>query len=442
MYKFSENIQRGILYLFKNDEWFYTQIMNLVKPEYFEFPCHANIFSIVKAHHEKYAKIPKDDFIIEQARNNYVSPNHPLSDYTDELEYINRIDSSMLNDREYFVDIIEAFARKESAKEAIKKGIVLLNEGRIDEIEPLIRKAISISRIVDNGQTYFNDYQGRWERLSKSAGEDKYKTLLPGLNKSLDGGLGVKELAMVIAPPGVGKSLFLVNQAVTSLMENRKVLYVSLEMSEDKIAQRFDSVITMLPQLKLKSPASIPEVKRRMDRFQAKFDSSKLIIKEFPCSQLNANGLRAYLSQLHQAEDFVPDVICIDYLELMRPTKEIQHEYQAQQRIADELRGLAMEYKCLIWTATQTNRQGRSVRIITDLELGDCYGKIRPCDFAVSLNQTEEEYEGGTMRVYVVKSRNGRPRFTINAEIDYSNLTIMEGDEISITDISLSEVSG
>jgi replicative DNA helicase len=134
--------------------------------------------------------------------------------------------------------------------------------------------------------------------------------------------------------------------------------------------------------------------------------------------------------QLRNYEEFVPDVIVIDYLELLRPTRENQHEYQAQQRIAEELRGLAMEQNILLWTATQTNRMGRAVKIITDSELGDSYGKIRTCDFAISLNQNEEEFDSGTMRAYVVKSRNGRPRFTVPMTIDYNILRMAEGEEL------------
>lgn len=89
-----------------------------------------------------------------------------------------------------------------------------------------------------------------------------------------------------------------------------------------------------------------------------------------------------------------------------------------------------MEYGLLTWTATQTNRQGRMVKIITDAELGDSYGKIRTCDFAMSLNQSEEEFDEGKMRAYVIKSRNGRPRFTVPMEVDYGTLRMSEGDEV------------
>ena len=85
-----------------------------------------------------------------------------------------------------------------------------------------------------------------------------------------------------------------------------------------------------------------------------------------------------------------------------------------------------MEYNFLVWTATQTNRQGRMVKVITDAELGDSYGKIRTCDFAISLNQSEEEFDDGRMRAYVMKSRNGRPRFIVPMEVDYNVLRMSE----------------
>lgn len=433
MYQFSENIQRGVLYLLKSDKDFYLQIVNLVQPSYFEFPVHGRIFSVVRDYYEKYKKLPTDDFIEQEIRETK-SERESLHDYTDELQYINKLDTSALDGQEYYLDLIETFAKREAMKEAIKESLILIKEDRMEETEQLVRKALTVSRSVDVGQKYFSDFSERWDRTYNSEEQDKYKTLLPSLNRSLEGGLGSKELAMVIAPPGVGKSLWLVNQAIQSMMEGRKVLYVSLEMSEDKIAQRFDSVTTLIPQVQLKSPSAQLKVAERLSIFQNNFPNSRLVIKEFPTGTANVNSLRALMVQLHNYEDFIPDVIIVDYLELLRPVRDNQHEYQAQQRIAEELRGLAMETNVLLWTATQTNRQGRSVKIITDAELGDSYGKIRTCDFAVSLNQSEQEFDEGRMRAYVVKSRNGRPRFTVPMNIDYNILRMSEGEEAGAED--------
>jgi replicative DNA helicase len=433
MYQFSENIQRGILYLLKSDKDFYLQIVNLVQPDYFEFPAHGKIYSAVRDYYEKYKKLPNDDFI-EQELKVRKSEKESLHDFTDELDYINRLDTSAMDGEDYYLDLIEGFAKREAMKDAIKQSLVLIKEDRMDETEALVRKALTVSRTVDVGQQYFSDINDRWDRTFNAEEADKYKTLLPSLNRSLEGGLGNKELAMVIAPPGVGKSLWLVNQAVQSMIEGRKVLYVSLEMSEDKIAQRFDSVTTLIPQSQLKDPSAQLKVDERLSIFRTNFPDSRLVIKEFPTGTANVNSLRALLVQLKNYEDFTPDVIIIDYLELLRPVRENQHEYQAQQRIAEELRGLAMETKVLLWTATQTNRQGRAVKVITDAELGDSYGKIRTCDFAVSLNQSEEEFDNGTMRAYVVKSRNGRPRFTVPMTIDYNILRMAEGEALDEED--------
>ena len=209
-------------------------------------------------------------------------------------------------------------------------------------------------------------------------------------------------------------------------MQNKKVLYISLEMSEDKIAARFDSVMTLISQKKLKN--SLGLLQKRLGLFNEKFPEGQLVIKEFPTGLATINDIRSLLVQLHNYEDFLPDIILVDYLELLRPSRETLAEYQAQQRISEELRGLAVESNVLVWTATQTNRQGRAVKLITDSELADAYGKIRTCDFAVSLNQSEEEFDDGQMRCYVMKSRNGKQRFVVPVSVDYNTLTMSESD--------------
>tara|TARA_R110002051_G_scaffold221410_1_gene285029 strand:- start:12942 stop:14225 length:1284 start_codon:yes stop_codon:yes gene_type:complete len=422
-YSFAESIQRGILYLLKSDKDFYNQIINLVQPDYFEYPAHANIYTAVRDYHEKYHKLPTDDFIVQEVKKKKAE-SEALSDYTDELFRINNLDLSSTDNPDYFLDLIESFAKQEAMKQAILDCVVLVKEGRVEETEGVVRKALTVSRDVDTGQDYFTDVTDRWRRMLDTSKKVKYRTFLPALNNALEGGLGSKELSMVVAPPGVGKSLFLVNQAVDSMMEGRKVLYVSLEMSEDKIAQRFDSVMTLLPQRSLPvDPAAIQE---RLGMFSEEFPEGKLVIKEFPTGCATVNTIRSLLIQLKNYQDFEPDVLVVDYLELLRATQEGMQEYQAQQRIAEELRGLAVQNNLLVWTATQTNRQGRLVKLITDAELGDSYGKIRTCDFAVSLNQTEQEFDEGTMRLYVMKSRNSSQRFVVPMEVDYQILRMSE----------------
>jgi len=425
-YDFSENIQRGIIYLSKYNKDFYLQIAPLVKEDYFEYPIHGKIFQAIRGYYEKYHALPNDEFLLETVKD-FKSPKENLCEYEDEIQSVNCLDTSCINNSEFFLDKIEEFARREAMKEAITQSITLLKDGNIPEIETLVRNALTVTRNLDLGQTYFDDLSGRWDRAMNTDNSEKFATIFPTLNRELEGGLSQKELAMVVAPPGVGKSLYLVNQAVQALTEGKKVMYISLEMSEDKIAQRFDSVMTLIQQRNLKE--KFLTVKERLDIFQESFEGSKLIIKEFPTGLANINSVRSLLVQLQNYESFVPDLVIIDYLELMRPARDGMPEYQAQQRIAEELRGLAVEANILVWTATQTNRQGRSVKLITDAELADAYGKIRTCDYAISLNQTEEEFDECRMRCYVMKSRNGKQRFIVPANIDYGVLRITEGED-------------
>jgi len=431
-YQLSENIQQGVLFLLKHDVDFYTQIAAIVKPEYFEFPSHRKIFSAIKLYYEKYGKLPSDDTLLEFIKFLHKDEEDD-TDYENDILYINNIDQSVINDREFILDLVEDFAKKGAMTNAIRKSIILLKENKIGHIEELVREALLVSRDINVGQNYFSDVNSRIHRLFEKRLENRFKTVFPDFNRNLEGGLCAKELAIVIAPPGVGKSLYLVNQGVASLKEGRNVLYISCEMSEDKIAARFDSILTLLKNNKLKEAETQLTLRKRLSMVEETLEG-RLYIKEFPTGTGNVNTIRALLTQLRLYKNFVPDVIIVDYLELLRPNRMIESEYMAQQRIAEELRGLACEQKCLVWTASQTNRQARRVQLITDSELVDSYGKIRPADWVISLNQTEEEYDRGRMRVYVVKARDSKQRYAIGISIDYSTLRMEQNNNIEDDD--------
>ena len=431
MYPFSSNIQRGIIYLSKNNHDFFTQISSLVKPEYFEYPTHEKIYSAIQKHYDEYLMLPTDDFIVEDIRRD-LGDNAKISDYTEELEDINAIDEETITNRDWVLDLVEDFAKKEALKAAIKDSIVHLKNENYGAIEGNIREALTVSRQVDVGQNYFGAVTDRFKRLFEADEKDKdiFKTMIPTLNRAVEGGLQRKEIGMVVAPPGVGKSLYLANQCVQSMMENRKVLYVSLEMSEDRVAQRLDSIASLIPQRKMKSdPTSLIKVKDRLNTFRKKFTEGELVIKELPSGITSVHEIRALLTNLRNREKFEPDVIIVDYIGLLKSSDKGMAKYEAMEQIVSDLRGLAQEHNCVVWTATQTNRQGRNVRLITDSELGDSYGQVRPVDLAISLNQNREEYEEGRMRLYAMKVRNGRAFFTVPLSINYGTLRIEEGEE-------------
>jgi KaiC/GvpD/RAD55 family RecA-like ATPase len=425
-YHISENTKKGCLYLLKHDLEFFSQIVPLLKPEYFDFPAYKNVFLGIRNYYEKYRKIPSDAVLVDFIEATVSGATDDGIDYENTILEINTIDKSCLDDREFILDAIEGFARNKAMDQAIRKSMaIILDEGDIAQVEELVKEALLINRNVDVGQDYFEEVNARLKRAYEDKTKDKIPTILPTHNRFLEGGLSPKELAIVVAPPGVGKSLYLVNQGARCIYEGKNVLYVSLEMSQDKIAGRFDSVLTEIRNSVLKSPKAQLTLQGRLSEVQKK-TNGRLIIKEFPTGASNVNQLRSLLVQLKLHKNFTPDVIIVDYLELLRPNRIIDSEYQAQQRIAEELRGLAVEYNALLWTASQTNRQARRVNIITDAELGDSYGKIRPADWVISLNQTQEEYDEGAMRVYVMKARDSKQHYLVNVSVDYGTLQIKE----------------
>jgi len=423
-YAFQESIQRGIVYLAKSDDNFLVQAMPMVKETYFEFPSHQKFWTVISDYYGSYKKLPSDEQILEQIRE-LKSENELLSDFKEELKEINSVDEKSLENEEFYLDKVEEFAKEQCLKDAIITSIDLLKQKKFGKIEEQIRDALSVSRDVDLGIDYFGDVENRYARLNNNTLDTQFRTPFETINQELEGGLAPKELAMVVAPPGVGKSLFLANQAARSVMDGKDVLYISLEMSEDRVAQRMDSIFTRIKQVELKKGHKM--LTDRLEQMKvAAPNMGSLKIKEFPTKRLTVTGLRAYLNQLRNYEDFHPDIIVIDYLELMTNIDNTMSEYMAQERIAQELRGIAVEHKCLVWTATQTNRKGKEVDIITDAELADSYGKIRVCDLAFSINQKEQEFDEGKARMFVMKSRNGRARYIVPIRIDYSRLVISQ----------------
>ena len=426
-YHISDNTKKGCLYLLKHDLEFFSEIMPLLKPEFFDCPAYKNLFLGISNYYDEYRKLPSDRVLPDYILNQVSGASNDGIDYVGTIAEVNSFDKSCINDREFLLDTVEMFARQKAMEHAIRKAVGILNEeGDPGAVEELVKSALLVNRSVDVGQDYFTDVNTRLQRNA----EDKRDQLIPTAfvthNRNLEGGLARKELAMVAAPPGVGKSLYLVNQGATAIREGKNVLYVSLEMSEDKIAGRFDSVLSDLNNKDLKEkPLAKLKLKEVLSEIKEK-SRGRLIIKEFPTGACNVNQLRAYLVQLRLHRDFVPDLLIVDYLELLRPNRQIDAEYQAQQRISEELRGLAVEQNALLWTATQTNRQARRVNIITDAELGDSYGKIRTADWAISLNQNQEEYDDGVMRVFVMKARDSKQHYLINVSVDYSTLRMKE----------------
>jgi replicative DNA helicase len=418
-FEFSNSIQRSIIYLAKTDFDFFSQITTMVKPEYFESTVHSAMYSCICGYYNSKKVLPTDAIIFNEVANN----KNRIS-VEDEIELINSIEVDAMSHKEYYIDCIEKFAKEQAMKLAITESIDHLKHGEFGKIEALIKKALTVNRNVDTGCSYFKDYKRRWMDNSSNATRDLFATPFRTINKALDGGLSAGEIYLVAAPPGVGKSIAMVNQGVTSLKEGRKVLHITLEMSEEKTAKRYDTALTLLPSNHINK--DFQEADSRLNIMSTKYGEDSLVIKRFPAYTINVNNIRALLVNLRNFNSFVPNVIIIDYLELMNCSIEGLPEHKGQERLVHELRNIGIEFNAMVASCTQTNREGRKVQVITDAEFADSYGKIRAVDLAFSLNQTQEEKDNEVMRGYIIKAREGQGGILFAIDISYATLVMGE----------------
>jgi replicative DNA helicase len=248
----------------------------------------------------------------------------------------------------------------------------------------------------------------------------------------LGGGCHRGEIYSWIGMSGSGKSLALVGAALQNVVRlGKKVLYVSLEMGEDAIAERFDAQLSGVDINKLQ------EGKERVkaafeDKLRDKEDKRLLIIKQFPAGSMTVATLRAYMQQL-QLLGFIPDLVVIDYIGEMKDYPGIP-TYESRYRMVRDLRGLATEENICIFTAMQPNKDAREAQkkdglgdgVIDDTNLADSYGQIRPLDGCWSINQMQSEKEAGIARIFVIKHRHGKSRFTFWAQFDKETLQIKQ----------------
>jgi len=309
------------------------------------------------------------------------------------------------------------------------------SEGAIPEI---LSEALGVSYDQDIGHDYIDNSDGRFEFYNKK--ENRIPFDLDYFNKITKGGLPNKTLNIALAGTGVGKSLFMCHCAASVLEQGKNVLYITMEMAEERIAERIDANLMDLPIQQLESlPKNV--FNEKIGKI-AKGTIGKLIVKEYPTGAAHTGHFRALLNELKMKKNFCPDIIYIDYLNIcassrMRGLGGSINSYSYIKAIAEELRGLAVEFDVPIVSATQTTRSGFSN---TDLGLEDTsesFGLPATADLMFALISTEELDELGQMMVKQLKNRYNDPtkykRFVIG--IDRSRMKLYDVEESAQSDI-------
>jgi archaellum biogenesis ATPase FlaH len=385
------------------------KVMPFLKKDYFTDENEKVVFNLVSTFIEKYNKPPTIEAMLITLQNSNLAEGV----FKDANETIKVLEVTEKSTPEWLLDETEKFCKDKAVYNAILQSIGIM-EGRDkvitkDGIPALLQDALSVCFDNSVGHDYFEDANSRFEFYHRV--EERIPFDLDIFNKITQGGMPNKTLNIALAGTGVGKSLFMCHVAASCIGQGKNVLYITMEMAEERIAERIDANLLNVEIDQLKNiPKSLYD--SRMEKLNSK-THGKLIIKEYPTASAHVGHFKMLLNELSLKRSFKPDVIFIDYLNIcassrFKPGGSV-NSYTYIKAIAEELRGLAVEFNVPIMSATQTTRSGFSN---TDVELTDTsesFGLPATADFMFALISTEELEQLNQIMVKQLKNRYNDP---------------------------------
>ena len=404
-------IEQTILSNLLHNEEYSRKVLPFLNKRYFSDRKEAIIFEEYQKFFDKYNKpITKEILAIE------VSNRKDLTDkeYNEFSEHISKIESAPTN-TDWLYNETESFCKKKAVYNAILDSIGIIDgkdkQRSEDAIPSMLSDALGVSFDSHVGHNYIDDSDSRYEFYHRV--EEKIRFDLDMLNKITKGGLSKKTLNVVLAGTGVGKSLFMCHAAAANLIDNKNVLYITMEMAEERIAERIDANLLNLSMDELKV-VDKNVFDNRLDKIKQK-SQGRLIIKEYPTAGAHAGHFRALLEELKLKQEFKPDIIYIDYLNICNSQRLRQganvNSYTFVKTIAEEIRGLAVEYAVPIVSATQTTRSGFTSSDPGLEDTSESFGLPATVDLMFALISTEDLEELGQIMVKQLKNRYADPSY-------------------------------
>ena len=392
--------------LIHNDEYS-RRVIPFLKSDYFHSKQEKVLFESIRDFVLQYNSLPtKEAISINLDKNKSITEDEykGISDILDSLEK-----KETLPDQKWLLKETENFCKDKAVYNAIMESIHIIDGKSASKTENaiphILSDALSVSFDTHIGHDYIEDSDERFEFYHRV--EQKVPFDLDFLNTITGGGTTPKTLNIIMAGTGVGKSLFMCHHAASCLSQNLNVLYITCEMAEERIAERIDANLMDITMDDLKDlPKQIYDSKLNTKTAGI---TGKLIIKEYPTATANANHFRILLDELAMKKKFKPDIIFIDYLNICASARLKSggniNTYQYVKSIAEELRGLAVEYNVPLWSATQTNRAGFSSTDVSLEDTSESFGLPATADFMIALIATEELDEQNQVLVKQLKNR-------------------------------------
>lgn len=417
------NIERVILSSLLTNEQYGRKVIPFLSTDYFHTKSEQAVYKLIEDYLGKYNSFPSKEALLIDLSSKPLKQElyDQCKEVITEITGPNTLDKSP----EWLTDTTEKFCQDKAIYNAIMDSIKILDdngEKKLSKgsIPKILQDALGVSFDNHIGHDFIEDATDRFEFYHRK--EQRLQFDLDFFNKITQGGLPNKTLNIALAGTGVGKSMFMCHCAAANLKDHKNVLYITLELAEERVAERIDANLLDCP---INELVDMPRATydKRMSRLREQ-SNGKLIIKEYPTASAGSANFRHLLNELKIKRNFIPDVIYIDYLNICLSSRlksgSNVNSYTMIKAIAEELRGLAVEYNVPIVSATQTTRSGYSNSDVGLEDTSESFGLPATADFMFALISSEELAQQGQIMVKQLKNRYSDPdrykRFVVGIE--------------------------
>lgn len=420
------------------NESYIRNILPFLKEEYFTTRSDRVVLSLISDYFEKYNSTPSAEALTIELNNSNISQG----DFDEATEFLTQLNGDAA-EYDWLMQTTEKFCQDKAIYNAIMESIQVI-EGKSEKdkgsLPTILQEALGVSFDTNIGHDFLEDFEERYDFYHKKV--ERIPFDLDYLNRITRDGVPRKTLNVILAGTGVGKTLMMCHFAANNMMQGKNVLYITLEMAEERIAERIDANLMNVPLADLETYPK-DTYNKKLERIKGK-TTGKLIVKEYPTASVGSGHFRHLLNELKSKKKFVPDVIYIDYLNLcvssrMRMGGSV-NTYSYVKAIAEELRGLAVEQNLPIFTATQTNRTGFTSSDVGLEDTSESFGLPATADFMFAAISTEELEGLGQLMIKQLKNRYGDPamhrRFVVG--IDRARMKLYDVEQSAQSNVVVS----
>ena len=408
--KYGKGFQESLAQLILQDRAFSEQMEEVLSVEFFELKYLRVFIQLVFDYKRKYEVHPTYDILSSIIRSELDGENEVVKKQL--KDFFIRVGYTEAKDEKYIKETSLNFCKKQKLKEAILKSVELIESSSFEEVKTVIDNAIKLGVDNNHGHDYKKDFEFRYQLKARSP----ISTGWPKIDDICKNGLGKGELGVVIAPTGAGKSMALVHLGAQALKDGKNVVHYTLELSESVVGLRYDSCVSGVPL------GDLFTLKEQV--YEKCVDiEGELIIKEYPTKSASTRTLTTHLEKLKN-RGISPDLIIVDYGDILRPSSSFREKRNELESIYEELRSIAQNYECPVWTASQTNRSGLNAEVITMESISEAFNKCFIADFICSISRTVEDKNSNTGRMFIAKNRNGQDGLIYNLNMDPGSVKI------------------